>query len=952
MSSTESFLSIFGFCYTFVTLYLVANILLFLNAALYEARLHNDFQKYVTAISRGCGATINLNMAVVLVVASRSLIGFLRETPLNMILPIDKAMPEFHRLVGKLLLTAGFVHSITHVATYIIKKPWSGGFSGATSLFISGIILLTLITAIRLVASPKFYQANYELFYRIHVGGGILALIAIVLHGLHYGSSRTWKWVLGPILIFIFDISLRFFREKRSYLLVSKHSAVFQGQDILKIRLPRVFHFQAGQYAELKVPELSLFQWHPFTIASAPHEPEMTFYIKAVGDWTGSLYELFRQRISIGGNDIEVHIRGPFGAATQHVGQFDHVILVGGGVGATPFCSVVKDAYNWITQWTPRGKKRKQEKKRGVIGQQQTNTMRASDEYPRIENSNDRIQNVQDSHIFTTNVCTEDLNSGDLDLLGNGFRLARNKATKRINPRGENSGDPLNALSTIARQTASATAINAGSLYTARDYLSSPGVPSTQSTPTQSPDDSLTVTQQNCGDRRNAQTRKVQTQAAKPQYGINSDSPYIPKRRHGTQGWSRPSTTVDDTGMGSYRDNSTGPHRRSLDYMTALYSAYSAEQANEVYQQSLDLMVGLSFGSVSLVRNVQRKKMQQSMLQDRSISLPMTVHKQDLSVLQNQGLMFLLFMRSVTINMILLWTLLLRFIIAGTALVFGGFRVFDQGLAIYKSPILTGIDLVLATIITLLVGIPSVIEVVELGSDLVHGFDLFVLTPIALFGVVVDIVALAKVGQEVHLFGVIHVFVIWPLLAILITIRLIRVIGERISQAERRTHTHSSTKTVAFYWTAPTEHDDGWLVSELQHYSDNKSVQLHRYLTRNEGVGTKTRTGVSLTTNFGRPDWTEILNETAEMSRNNSTIGVFFCGPHSMGAEVQDASMGAMRNSIVRGLHSGAVAMRGLEEVFGEAVSANEYTGETSEGGKSGGRGCNVKFVFKRESFA
>eukprot|EP00168_Porphyra_purpurea_P000134 TRINITY_DN10176_c0_g1_i1.p2 TRINITY_DN10176_c0_g1~~TRINITY_DN10176_c0_g1_i1.p2 ORF type:complete len:155 (+),score=30.32 TRINITY_DN10176_c0_g1_i1:104-568(+) len=67
------------------------------------------------------------------------------------------------------------------------------------------------------------------------------------------------------------------------------------GDCILCLRFPRAFDYVAGQYAELCVPAISRIEWHPFTIASAPHESEMVFYIKRNGDWTAALYELFAE---------------------------------------------------------------------------------------------------------------------------------------------------------------------------------------------------------------------------------------------------------------------------------------------------------------------------------------------------------------------------------------------------------------------------------------------------------------------------------------------------------------------------------------------------------------------------------------------------------------------------------------------------------------------------------
>lgn len=46
------------------------------------------------------------------------------------------------------------------------------------------------------------------------------------------------------------------------------------------------FRYRAGQWLFLNVPEVSPYQWHPFTISSAPDDPYVSVHIRQVGDWT------------------------------------------------------------------------------------------------------------------------------------------------------------------------------------------------------------------------------------------------------------------------------------------------------------------------------------------------------------------------------------------------------------------------------------------------------------------------------------------------------------------------------------------------------------------------------------------------------------------------------------------------------------------------------------------
>ena len=44
------------------------------------------------------------------------------------------------------------------------------------------------------------------------------------------------------------------------------------------------------------MPSIANFEWHPFTISSAPEQSDtLSLHIRAVGQWTNSLYEYFER---------------------------------------------------------------------------------------------------------------------------------------------------------------------------------------------------------------------------------------------------------------------------------------------------------------------------------------------------------------------------------------------------------------------------------------------------------------------------------------------------------------------------------------------------------------------------------------------------------------------------------------------------------------------------------
>jgi ferredoxin-NADP reductase len=94
------------------------------------------------------------------------------------------------------------------------------------------------------------------------------------------------------------------------------------------------------RYISIRIPSVSENENHPFSIASAPGDEELQVVIKVVGDWTGEL----RRQVESGAvcPGVMVTVFGPYGAPAQSVFKHRSVILVCGGIGVTPFASILQ----------------------------------------------------------------------------------------------------------------------------------------------------------------------------------------------------------------------------------------------------------------------------------------------------------------------------------------------------------------------------------------------------------------------------------------------------------------------------------------------------------------------------------------------------------------------------------------------------------------------------------
>jgi len=139
------------------------------------------------------------------------------------------------------------------------------------------------------------------------------------------------------------------------------------------------FKYSPGQWLFLQVPGVSKYQWHPFTITSAPEDPYVSVHVRQVGDWTYALGERIGAGPSvvasltkaamkgtekdgiapaIRGDFVEVEtsanplpsvrIDGPYGAPAEDVFKSEIAVLVGAGIGVTPFASILK--HIWYRQ--------------------------------------------------------------------------------------------------------------------------------------------------------------------------------------------------------------------------------------------------------------------------------------------------------------------------------------------------------------------------------------------------------------------------------------------------------------------------------------------------------------------------------------------------------------------------------------------------------------------------
>ncbi|KAF9095227.1 hypothetical protein BGX29_006573 [Mortierella sp. GBA35] len=393
--------------YAFFIIWFILHVILFIFGVL---RVKNDKNlgnlngplKYSLWIARGGGICLIWDCSIILLPVCRNILRILRVSFLNNLIPIDENI-WFHKITAYSIVVCTAIHSIGHyVNVYKMNKlhmegdPWFPQSAGQvlykSPAGVTGHIMLLCMVLMYTTAKQSQRHKSFEAFWYTHHLAMVM-LGALMFHGVgcivkdENGVCRgynSYQYLLIGYCLYIVERGIRFYRGRLETRLVKaiQHPA---GVIELQIQKPS-FKYKPGQYMFINVPDISKYQWHPFTITSSPFEDYVSVHIRQAGDWTRALgtrmgveregkegkdngrgrqaasgaapklrpgekkTELIDDRgeeihVRAGFSMPEVKIDGPFGAPTEDVFDHEIVVLVGSGIGVTPFASILRDIW-------------------------------------------------------------------------------------------------------------------------------------------------------------------------------------------------------------------------------------------------------------------------------------------------------------------------------------------------------------------------------------------------------------------------------------------------------------------------------------------------------------------------------------------------------------------------------------------------------------------------------
>jgi predicted ferric reductase len=153
-----------------------------------------------------------------------------------------------------------------------------------------------------------------------------------------------WIWASAPILGYIVERVLRRAQRRRDVSIV-RLDALASRVTHVELTKPEGWEHQAGDYLFLRLPALAGHEWHPFTISSAPEQREtIGVHVRSLGNWTRALRTLAEARAECEEQPppLRAQIDGPYGTPSAEIFNSSHAVLIGAGIGVTPFAAILQ----------------------------------------------------------------------------------------------------------------------------------------------------------------------------------------------------------------------------------------------------------------------------------------------------------------------------------------------------------------------------------------------------------------------------------------------------------------------------------------------------------------------------------------------------------------------------------------------------------------------------------
>lgn len=291
---------------------------------------------------------------IILLAGKNNLIGYLTGVS-------HERLNWFHRWFSRILWLTVTIHMCFWFRSwgryhFIVAQLKENTY--ARTGFSSWIVLTFML----LTSSKPIRVHGYEIFLPLHLCTWAGFIAAVYYHA--PDEVKAWVWV--PIGLFCFDRlsraaimvfnNIRFSscscrRKDNSPLWANRANFIPLSGGVTKITiLNPSFTWKPGCHIFLGCHSLAPFQSHPFTIASIPADGALELFVRAEKGATRRFFKYASEQASLVSDADNsrpaagkmVTIEGPYGTI-RDLRQFDSVVLIAGGIGATYTVPLLRD---------------------------------------------------------------------------------------------------------------------------------------------------------------------------------------------------------------------------------------------------------------------------------------------------------------------------------------------------------------------------------------------------------------------------------------------------------------------------------------------------------------------------------------------------------------------------------------------------------------------------------
>ncbi|KAI1343368.1 ferric reductase like transmembrane component [Xylariaceae sp. FL0016] len=263
----------------------------------------------------------------------------------------------FHRWAGYLCLFLALIHTVP----FYIQPVWDDGGmqiyqklfpQGSGVIYGTGIACLVPLVWLCVASLPFVRRIAYEVFVTLHVPAGIVYLGVLFWHTKNFLAS--WDYLYATVAIWVICYIMRLFKlnwikpwRRFSFMTGDEAAITLMTENAIKITIPTQMRWKPGQYVYLRMPGISFFDNHPFTISSLCSEDFPSDYgeqyrdcvivFKPYGGFTRRVLETAIDKGPF--HTYRAYLDGPYGGMRRDLAAFDTCILIAGGSGVTALMS-------------------------------------------------------------------------------------------------------------------------------------------------------------------------------------------------------------------------------------------------------------------------------------------------------------------------------------------------------------------------------------------------------------------------------------------------------------------------------------------------------------------------------------------------------------------------------------------------------------------------------------